>query len=134
MAADPGHPAAAALGVHPVPLPTPFPVGPVTAWLLLGDPLTLVDAGPASAAALVALEDGLAGHGVRIEDLERLVLTHEHADHVGLASIVADRSGAEVVAVDALAPRLADPRAVEPRETAFLVAVLVRHGVPRDLA
>ncbi|WP_210493412.1 MBL fold metallo-hydrolase [Patulibacter sp. SYSU D01012] len=109
-------------------------MGPVTAWLLLGDPLTLVDAGPASAAALVALEDGLAAHGLRVADLERVAFTHEHADHVGLGSVVAARSGAETVAIDALAGRLADPHGHGERETAFLVSVLVRHGVPRDLA
>ncbi|MDR7561019.1 MAG: MBL fold metallo-hydrolase, partial [Armatimonadota bacterium] len=32
--------------LHRIELPTPFPVGPVNAYLLAGEPLTLVDAGP----------------------------------------------------------------------------------------
>ena len=32
--------------MHRIPLPTPFQIGDVNAWLLHGAPLTLVDAGP----------------------------------------------------------------------------------------
>ena len=63
------------LTMEPIVLPTPFPVGPVNCWLLRGDPLTLVDAGPNTPEALAALEAGLAGHGLRIEDVELLILT-----------------------------------------------------------
>jgi hypothetical protein len=31
---------------HRLPLPTPFPVGPINVYLAEGDPLTLVDTGP----------------------------------------------------------------------------------------
>ncbi len=51
----------------PVPLPH---IGSVNAWLLRGDPFTLVDTGPRDDEALAALEAGLAGAGVRVEDLE----------------------------------------------------------------
>jgi glyoxylase-like metal-dependent hydrolase (beta-lactamase superfamily II) len=131
---DLGHPLAARLGIVPLSLPTPFAIGPVTAWLLTGDgPLTLVDTGPASAGTLHALERRLADHGRRVEDLEAIVLTHEHADHVGLAAILAERSGARVVAIDALAGRLADPAGYGERETAFMAATLERQGLTREL-
>jgi glyoxylase-like metal-dependent hydrolase (beta-lactamase superfamily II) len=79
----------------------------VNTYLIDDDPLTLVDAGPNSATSLMALEAGLAEHGRRVEDLERLVVTHQHIDHIGLTQILADRSGAEVCSLDALAPWLA---------------------------
>ena len=82
--------------MEPLVLPTPFPVGPVNCWLLRGDPLTLVDAGPNTPEALAALEAGLAGHGLRIEDVELLILTHQHSDHVGLAATIRARSGCRV--------------------------------------
>ncbi len=72
-------------GIHRIPLPTPFQIGDVNAWLLLGDPLTLVDAGPLMEETEARLEAGLAALGVAVEDLELIVLTHQHDDHVGLA-------------------------------------------------
>ncbi len=85
--------------------------GRVNCYLLEGEPLTLVDTGPNSGTALDRLERGLAEHGFRIEDLELIVLTHQHMDHEGLLEIVARRSGAEVAAFAPLAPWLADYRA-----------------------
>ena len=96
-----------AAGIRRLSIPTPFAVGRVNCWLVEDDPLTLVDCGPNSGDALDELETGLRALGHRIEDLERIVLTHQHFDHVGLVGILARRSGAEVVA---LAELLADFR------------------------
>ena len=95
---------AAAAGYHCLPIPTPFAVGRVNCYLIEDDPLTLVDTGPNSGKALDELERALAEHGRRVEDLERIVITHQHIDHLGLVDILARRSGAEVCALDLLAP------------------------------
>ncbi|MGE4426190.1 MAG: MBL fold metallo-hydrolase [Solirubrobacteraceae bacterium] len=127
---SPGLRLAADAGVHAMPLPTPFPVGPVNTWLVDDDPLTLVDTGPTGADALWALEQALADHGRRIEDLQRIVLTHEHADHVGLTALLQERSGAEVVALDRLAPRLTELEGHGRREAGFLATAAAAHGLP----
>src|SRR5205814_850138 len=88
----------AADGIHQLRIPTPFAVGRVNCWLVEDEPLTLFDTGPNSGKALDELEAALREHGRRIEDLERIVLTHQHTDHVGLVGILARRSGAEVCA------------------------------------
>ena len=90
--------------IRGVSIPTPFRVGDVNAYLVEDDPLTLVDVGPNSARSYVALEAGLATLGRRVEELERIVITHQHADHLGLVGILADRSQAEVCALDLLQP------------------------------
>jgi glyoxylase-like metal-dependent hydrolase (beta-lactamase superfamily II) len=120
--------------IHRIGVPTPFAVGRVNCYLIDDDPLTLVDTGPNSGTSLTELEAGLAGHGRRIEDLERIVLTHQHIDHIGLAQILADRSGAEVCALDALAPWLARYGQVMDEDDAFSEAVMLRNGIPRDIA
>ena len=84
-------------GIHCLPIPTPFAVGRVNCYLIEDDPLTLVDTGPNSGKALDELELALRAHGHSIEDLERIVITHQHLDHMGLAGILARRSEAEVV-------------------------------------
>src|SRR5271167_3516794 len=97
---------AAAEGIHRLAIPTPFRVGRVNAYLIEDDPLTLVDSGPNSAKALDELEQALAAHGHAVEDIGLLVVTHQHIDHFGLAGLLARRSGAEVAALDRLAPYL----------------------------
>src|SRR5437899_822351 len=76
-------------GIHRLAIPTPFQVGRVNAYLIEDEPLTLVDSGPNSAKALDELEQALAAHGHAVEDLELLVISHQHMDHFGLASILA---------------------------------------------
>ena len=70
-------------------IPTPFMVGRVNCYLIEDDPLTLVDTGPNSGKALDCLERELASHGRRIEDLGRIVITHQHLDHMGLLDVLA---------------------------------------------
>ncbi|HEX6388827.1 MAG TPA: MBL fold metallo-hydrolase [Solirubrobacteraceae bacterium] len=113
-------------------LPAPT-IGAVNAWLLKGDPLTLVDTGPASDGALAAVEAGMAEHALRVEDLEQILLTHHHVDHCGLATRLAERSGAPVRAVGALAAygaRFQERNAASARYTERL---LTAHGVPAPL-
>lgn len=116
-----------------LPVPTPFAVGRVNTYLVEDDPLTLVDAGPNSGTSLTTLEAALAEHGRKVEDLERIVLTHQHIDHIGLAQILADRSGAEVCALDALAPWLAQYGSVMEDDDRFAEQLMVRNGIPKDI-
>jgi glyoxylase-like metal-dependent hydrolase (beta-lactamase superfamily II) len=70
--------------------------GELNLYVIAGDPLTLIDTGIGTPEALVALEAGLAKHGLAIDRVGRVVLTHKHADHIGLANAVRERSGAAV--------------------------------------
>jgi glyoxylase-like metal-dependent hydrolase (beta-lactamase superfamily II) len=114
-------------------IPTPFMVGRVNCYLIEDDPLTLVDVGPNSGKALDELERALAGHGHRIEDLQRIVITHQHIDHLGLVDILARRSQAEVCALDLLAPVIEDFAAEAERDDELAEALMLRHGIPRDV-
>jgi glyoxylase-like metal-dependent hydrolase (beta-lactamase superfamily II) len=92
--------------VHRIRVPTPFGMGPTNAYLILDDPITLIDTGPNWATALDGLEGGLAGIGVKLADIGLVVLTHHHVDHIGLAGLIARRHGADVACLDAVAPYL----------------------------
>jgi glyoxylase-like metal-dependent hydrolase (beta-lactamase superfamily II) len=119
--------------IHALAIPTPFMVGRVNCYLIEDEPLTLVDVGPNSGQSLDALESALRGHGHAVEDLERIVLTHQHTDHVGLVGILARRSGAEVVALDRLAPVVEDFGAHAERDDELAEAIMLRHGIPREV-
>lgn len=131
--AEPAASAAAAAGIHCLAIPTPFAVGAVNLYVIDDDPLTLVDAGPNSGVALDDLERGLEQLGHRIEDIGLLILTHQHMDHIGLARIIARRSGGDVAALDALAPylqRFGEDMELDDR---FAARQLLRHGIPEDV-
>src|SRR3954466_7376961 len=119
----------------PIRIPLPLPhIGSINAWLLPGDPLTLIDTGPCNDRALTALEAGLRREGVRLEDLELVLVTHHHLDHSGLANTIAARSGARIAAYERAAargPRRPPLRAPPPLRLAVRGA---RRGRPPFLA
>jgi glyoxylase-like metal-dependent hydrolase (beta-lactamase superfamily II) len=124
---------AADAGIHRLAIPTPFQVGRVNAYLIEDSPLTLVDSGPNSAKALDELEQALAARGHAVEDIELLIVTHQHIDHFGLASILARRSGAEVAAIDRLAPFLARFGDEAELDDLFAQQLMLRHGIPGEV-
>jgi glyoxylase-like metal-dependent hydrolase (beta-lactamase superfamily II) len=121
-------------GIHRIALPTPFLVGRVNCYLIDDEPLTLIDTGPNSGKSLDDLERALAALGRRIEDLELIVLTHQHMDHLGLLEILARRSGAQVAALYLLGPYLESFSRSASADDQFAQGIMRRHGVPDDLA
>jgi glyoxylase-like metal-dependent hydrolase (beta-lactamase superfamily II) len=120
-------------GIQCLPIPTPCAVGRVNCYLIEDDPLTLVDTGPNSGKALDELDIALRARGHRIDDLDRIVITHQHIDHVGLVGILARRSGAEIVALDLPAPVIEEFGAYAERDDELAEALMLRHGIPRDV-
>jgi len=114
--------------LHTISLPTPFPVGPVNVYLAEGEPLTLVDTGPRYDLAREALGAALAGRGYRVAGLQRIVLTHAHPDHCGLAAELVRASGAEVLTHAANLPWLTDD--ADARSLVFYGKVMRWAGVP----
>jgi glyoxylase-like metal-dependent hydrolase (beta-lactamase superfamily II) len=124
---------AAEAGIHRLAIPTPFQVGRVNAYLIEDQPLTLIDSGPNSAKALDELEQALDARGHRVEDIGLLVITHQHMDHFGLAAVLARRSGAEVAALDVLAPYLASYSQQTDLDDRFAEEIMLRHGIPPEI-
>lgn len=87
--------------VIPISLPTPFYIGPVNVYLIAEDPITIIDTGPKTKETIEALRTGLRANGFLISDIRRIVLTHAHEDHCGLAKSVRDEAkNAEVFVHD----------------------------------
>lgn len=84
-------------GVLHAELPTPFPVGPVNCWLFPDGPVTLVDPGMVWDDSVPRVEKLLAEAGLHLPDVERIVVTHGHPDHFGLAGHLARTSGARIL-------------------------------------
>jgi glyoxylase-like metal-dependent hydrolase (beta-lactamase superfamily II) len=109
---------------------TPFLVGPINVWLIEDDPLTLVDTGVNSGTTLLQIRALLAERGYGLADVGRIVVTHQHLDHMGLAGPLAAVSGAEVVAFTGMDEYLADGQASALAEERFDRALMLHNGVP----
>ena len=84
--------------IVPISVPTPFYIGPVNVYLIAEDPITIIDTGPKTKEAVEALRSGLRAAGFRVSDIRRIVLTHAHEDHCGLAKSLRDEAkNAEVL-------------------------------------
>jgi glyoxylase-like metal-dependent hydrolase (beta-lactamase superfamily II) len=130
--ADPFAPAAAA-GIHRLAIPTPFAVGRVNVYLIDDDPLTLVDSGPNSGISLDEVERQLRALGRRIEDLELILITHQHIDHIGLVEILRTRSNAEVAAIEQLVPFVEGYREAAAADDEFATETMLRNGIPAEV-
>lgn len=109
-------------------MPTPFYVGPVNVYLIAEDPVTIIDTGPKTKEAIAALRAGLRAAGFLLSDIRRIVLTHAHEDHCGLARQVRDEAkNAEVLVHDwETGHRHSRLEYDEHRQ------LLIRAGVPED--
>ena len=117
------------LPIHRITLPTPFPVGPVNLYLITEPELILIDCGPRTPKAREILDLELATIGVSAEQLKKIVLTHSHQDHYGLAEELARRSGAPIYASAIEHPML--QHAPEVRE--FYERLMTEAGTPPEL-
>ena len=132
MSDDPFAPAAAA-GIHRIAIPTPFAVGRVNVYLIEDEPLTLVDAGPNSGTSFDELQRGIAALGHQLGEIELVILTHQHIDHLGLVSLVAAHSGAEVAAIDVAVPFVENFSVEAQADDDFARETMLRHGIPEDV-
>lgn len=123
---------AAAAGIHRIEVATPFLVGPVNCYLIEDEPLTLIDTGLNWMRAFDELEAGLREHNRSVADLERIVITHQHVDHLGLVSTLIERSGAELCTLDLLAPIISNFQTHARRDAALGQEIMSKYGVPPD--
>jgi glyoxylase-like metal-dependent hydrolase (beta-lactamase superfamily II) len=115
-------------GVHRIALPTPM-VG-VNCWLIVDRPLTLVDSGLNWGGSLDALERELRRLGFALEEIDLVLLTHQHVDHIGLAEALVRRTGADLACHARLADWLgALPGSLEADDD-LIAARLAFHGAP----
>ena len=88
-------PAEVAKSVFRIRIPVPFSVKYVNAYVIDSEGLSLIDVGPKTADAFNALSDGLGRLGFSISDIDRIVFTHRHVDHIGMGNAIKTMTNAE---------------------------------------
>lgn len=116
------------LPVETLSLPTPYAVGPVNAYVIVGEPMTMIDAGVNTVDAENALKLGFAAKGLFLESVERILVTHGHPDHYGLIPLIRSMCNGEAFMGHQEISRLIDTNAY-----AELGRLLMQAGFPMDL-
>lgn len=115
------------LPVETLSLPTPYAVGPVNAYVISAEPMTMIDAGVNTVDAENALKLGFSSRGISLESVERILITHGHPDHYGLVPVVQAVSNAEAHMAQAEVERITDTR-----DFWELRRLLLEVGFPED--
>ncbi len=113
-----------------IPLPIPYAVGPVNAYLFLDPEPTLVDCGLKTDACWDALTAGLARHGLTVADLQRVIITHAHVDHMGLAGKITEQSAAQIWVAENMVDWAVDLPAKWQGRMRFMERVLQQLSLP----
>lgn len=120
-------------GTYRLRLPLPFPTQSVNGYIVRGQAgVDLVDTGEAIHAEYWAA--AFQHLGIAPARVRQIYVTHHHSDHIGSARYLRSLSGAPVFVLDR---DLAEARRSGPaaeRHRTELVALLIRHGMPAELA
>ncbi len=117
-----------------VKVPLPFSLRYVNAYLIPDtDGYMLIDPGLRTADAEAVWQESLRRNGVTMQDITRIMLTHHHPDHYGLAGWFQEQTGAPVYMSErshAYARRLWGEGRTFAED---LVALYARHGMPQEV-
>lgn len=94
--------------VLPLRIPNPFFEGRNEVYVIMGDPITIIDTGIATQVAFDRLAQKLGEHQITLRDIGRVILTHKHIDHIGNAWRIQLASGAEIMIHQSEVPSIVD--------------------------
>lgn len=114
-------------------LPLPFPVGSTNVYFIADSLPTLIDTGPNLEAVAEDLRGRLQSLGYHFADIKRLLITHPHIDHFGLAARIKMESGARVYAAAGARPFLEDIAREWEENNEYFKDFFYYCGVPRPL-
>jgi glyoxylase-like metal-dependent hydrolase (beta-lactamase superfamily II) len=120
-------------GVYRLRFELPFDVQPLNLYLVEGDPVTLIDAGPIMDPVTEAIPRALEQAGSSVRSLGRIIITHHHPDHAGMAARLKAASGAEVVCHELGRETLTEYWSETDRYNRFMREILPYAGVDRDI-
>ena len=114
-------------------IPNPFMEGRNRIYVIKSDPLTMIDTGVATEKAYAALVSAMAEEKLQPADIERIVLTHKHIDHIGNAWRIQNESNAEIYIHEFETHAINDVDPSGARYAALIAKKLDQWQVPPDV-
>jgi glyoxylase-like metal-dependent hydrolase (beta-lactamase superfamily II) len=84
------------INIKRIQVPVPFPIKWANCYYVSGSVPTLIDTGVNTDESLEIIETAIEAEGGKLGDVRRIIATHGHADHIGLAGRIAENTGADV--------------------------------------
>ena len=105
----------------------------VNCYLVPGESLTLIDCGMESHENWAKLNYGFRENGYKISDLDQIIITHEHKDHIGLLPRLIQSTKAQVYAPRMIQQWFSDPDQARLPHVAFMKYLNSVVGFPEDV-
>jgi glyoxylase-like metal-dependent hydrolase (beta-lactamase superfamily II) len=120
-------------GVELIELDTGSPVGPINTYLVYGEKLTLIDTGANLESNWLKLTSALEKLELTIYDIDQVLLTHHHIDHVGLLDRILEVHSIPVIGHSNNRPWLLPDKQFVEWHHIFFQQFLSEFGAPREL-
>ncbi len=104
----------------------------VNCYLIPGEQLTLIDCGVGSQKNWETLQNAVEENGYKISDLEQVIITHEHRDHIGMIPRLLENTKAVIRAPKMIEGWFKHPDEMRKPYIQFLEKLLNSLGFPDD--
>jgi len=105
----------------------------VNTYLMPGDALSLIDCGVYTDENWHFLQAELKKYGYQISDIEQVIITHEHRDHIGMLPEIMANSDAQILAPKAIQGWFENPAEMDSREVKFTRELIGNLGFPEEV-
>lgn len=105
----------------------------VNCYLIPGEQLTLVDCGFDSAESWDVFQKKIKEHGYAVNDIEQILITHEHPDHIGLLPKIMEHSEAIVKAPKMIEGWFSRPEEMKTAGLYFIKKLYSTLGLPEEI-
>jgi len=105
----------------------------VNCYLIPGEQLTLIDCGLYSEENWKLFQEKIKTHGFEVKDIEQIIITHEHRDHIGLLPEIMEQSNAVVRVPKAIEDWFARPHEMREHLNRFNKKLFSTLGFPKKV-
>ena len=105
----------------------------VNCYLIPGEQLTLIDCGLDSEENWMDFQKKIKKHGYQVADIEQIIITHEHRDHIGLLSKIMEASNAIVKVPQQIEKWFSQPEEMREKYLGFIKKQFPKLGFPEKV-